>query len=366
MVEWLAGNRIRGTNAERTSTTGFNPVVGVVGGWKLLGRYDLNTTSDTIDVSSLDNKKYYMMLHHGLYSGDSNGTFKFNATTGNEYIQRSGYSGGSAGAGSARANFSYDDSSVHNSIFAVSYIVNNTDEEKIIITHQATVGLTGSGNTPNRAEQAGKWSNATDPIDQITHTQTSGGGDYISGSQVVVLGWDESDTHTDNFWEELTPAGGVTLASASNSLSTGTFTAKRYLWVQYHIPSSTGAANNYRLRVGNNTVVSTGSKYAFDYSINSAGDVDVPTQDQIKLSWNSGGSGSEQSFGNIFIVNNLATEKLFISKSARTHDTGVPYTYDVTGKYVDTTHQINIMELSHQTSASGLGAGTIIKVWGHD
>ena len=30
-----------------------------------------------------------------------------------------------------------------------------------------------------------------------------GSGSWASSSEMVVLGWDESDTHTTNFWQEL-------------------------------------------------------------------------------------------------------------------------------------------------------------------
>jgi hypothetical protein len=62
MVEWLAGNRIRGTSTERTSTTGFNPVTAVAGGWVELGRTTLGSAGDTNSVASLADKRYYMIL----------------------------------------------------------------------------------------------------------------------------------------------------------------------------------------------------------------------------------------------------------------------------------------------------------------
>ena len=57
-------------------------------------------------------------------------------------------------------------------------------------------------------------------------------GNYGTNSECVVLGWDESDTHTNNFWEEL---ASVDLGSAGDNLSSGTITAKKYLWVQAYL-----------------------------------------------------------------------------------------------------------------------------------
>jgi len=73
-----------------------------------------------------------------------------------------------------------------------------------------------------REEAVGKWANTSDAITSIKHTQSSSGGDYLSGSNVSVLGSDgveslnvqdgavyyETDTNKeyvlyDNTWTEL-------------------------------------------------------------------------------------------------------------------------------------------------------------------
>ena len=59
MVEWLAGNRIRGTSAERTT---YSWIYQDVGGWKEVGRTTLGSAGTTIDVSSLPDKRYLMMV----------------------------------------------------------------------------------------------------------------------------------------------------------------------------------------------------------------------------------------------------------------------------------------------------------------
>ena len=160
--------------------------------WAKAGTTTLSCTTDVIDVTSLSNNKFSTMLNHGLYSGDSNGTFNFNNDTGSNYAFRNNYSGASEGTSVSQTKFSYNDSSTHDSILAISYIINIAAEEKLFISNQATVTTTGPGTAPNRAEQVGKWANTSDAITSIKHTQSSGGGDYISGSNASVLGSDFS------------------------------------------------------------------------------------------------------------------------------------------------------------------------------
>ena len=158
--------------------------------WTKAGTTTLTGTADIIDIDPVTDNKFITLLHHGLYSGDSNGTFNFNNDTGSNYAQRNNYAGGSEGTSVSQTKFSYNDSSTHDSIFSVSYVSNFDTEEKLFVTHHGTVTSTGAGTAPYRTEQVGKWSNTNDEIDSIKHTQSSGGGDYLTGSNVSVIGSD--------------------------------------------------------------------------------------------------------------------------------------------------------------------------------
>ena len=164
--------------------------------WTKAGTTTLTGTADIIDIDPVTDNKFITVLHHGLYSGDSNGTFNFNndssgtnGSSGN-YAQRNNYAGGSEGVNVSQTKFSYNDSSTHDSIFSVSYVSNFDTEEKLFVTHHGTVTSTGAGTAPYRTEQVGKWSNTNDEIDSIKHTQSSGGGDYLTDSNVSVIGSD--------------------------------------------------------------------------------------------------------------------------------------------------------------------------------
>ena len=158
--------------------------------WTKAGTTTLTGTADIIDIDPVTDNKFITLLHHGLYSGDSNGTFNFNNDTGSNYAQRNNYAGGSEGTSVSQTKFSYNDSSTHDSIFSVSYVSNFDTEEKLFVTHHGTVTSTGAGTAPYRTEQVGKWSNTNDEIDSIKHTQSSGGGDYLTDSNVSVIGSD--------------------------------------------------------------------------------------------------------------------------------------------------------------------------------
>ena len=86
------------------------------------------------------------------------------------------------------------------------------------------------------------------------------------------------------------------------------------------------------------------------------------------MAWNIS-TGSEWLFANMFFINNANTEKLIISHSARSSTTGsgeAPHIYETVGKWDNVTNQANILRVLHQTGASILGTGTIIKWWGAD
>jgi hypothetical protein len=356
-ITYHAGRRIQGTSTDATA---------VSGGWKELARTTLGSAGDTITTSSLADKRYYMVLGDKQSSGNADFNWRVgngSADSGNNYARRQSSNGGSDTTNINYSRMFSDNGGSTTPSFQVGYFANKSDKEKLNITHAVGQSTVGAGNAPIRRESVNKWANTSDLIDVIQGYNAEGG-DFASGSEVVVLGYDPDDTHTTNFWEEL---ASVELGSASNSISTGTFTAKKYLWIQCYVPSSTGSADNYVIRVGNSTIDS-GSNYSQRYNINGGaqGSGTQVNQDKIRLSFNIA-SGSESFFANSFIINNSGNEKLLISHANRNSSTGAgtaPSRYEMAGKWDNTSNQINIIELLHQNSSSSLGAGTIIKVWG--
>ena len=215
---------------------------GAVGGWVELGRTTLGGTSTSIDVTSLSDKRYYMILsdfqnpsgNEIAYYRLGNGSFD----SGSNYAVRQ--SGDGAADGTATSNSqAYLNGTGHGSgieHFDVTYITNYSSKEKLAIGHSVDQGAAGATTAPQRDEGVWKWVNTSNPLDRIQR-RTGSAVTYASGSEVVVLGWDPADSHTNNFWEEL---DSVELLS-NGSLASNTFTAKKYLWIQCYFAGLTSA-----------------------------------------------------------------------------------------------------------------------------
>ena len=76
--------RIVGTNADRIGTDA------IAGGWKEVGRTTLGSVGDTISVSSLPAKRYYMILQNILDGGGGSNTTwnRLNNDSGSNYARR--------------------------------------------------------------------------------------------------------------------------------------------------------------------------------------------------------------------------------------------------------------------------------------
>jgi len=333
-----------------------------VGGWKELARTTLGSASSTIDVSSLPSKRYYMILGDldksvGLeeritFNGNTSGYASrrsINGETDTEPINQPNIEGTTAGGSPT---------------FAVGYIANKSGKEKLMT--QQEIGREATGvTTLFRYELVGKWAN-TDAINQITYSGTAYGSarNYDSGAEVVVLGWDDSDTHTDNFWEELASADW----SSGGTIDTGTFTAKKYLWVQMSYQNTTSGFVYFNFNTDN-----TGTNYSSRYSEN--GGTDAVTvnygnnESFYQLAGVGGGSTYSNGLINMFIMNNTADEKLVVSNcvQVRSDELGSgesPTTRrEAVGKWINTSSQVTQIQLK---KGSNSFSGGTIKVWGHD
>ena len=348
MVEWLAGNRIRGTSTERTSTTGFNPVSG---GWKELTRVTLGSTSTTMTTPTFTNKRYYKVLVHGIQSSGSVETgLQMNSVTGGgKYASRLSVDGGTERT-AINANYIADGwFSDPNEYISEINIANLAGKEKLIIGHTGGANTAGAGTAPKRMEWVGKF--VPSPDVDVSSILITGSGTFAVGSEIVVLGWDPADTHTTNFWEELDDSSW----STGGSWTSGTFTSKKYLYVQFYTEG--GAGSSYFRFNGD-----SGSNYANRYSINGGADSTITGQPESYL-----GAIDGLSFHNLLIINNASNEKLFKHNRVSRSTAGAsnsPKRMESVGKWANTSNQITSITVT--TAGGGNFTAGNMKVWGHD
>jgi hypothetical protein len=356
-ITYHAGRRIQGTSTDFGTAGAGIPAVS--GGWKELGRTTLGSANANISVSSLADKRYLMVLNDLRSSSAINGINRVGNSsldTGSNYAERQSNNGGADSSLTSQAQAPQYGTLTGNSGFGVDYIANLATKEKLGISYVINQNTAGAGNAPNRVEHAWKWTNTSNVID-ILEKRTSVN-TYNANSEVVVLGWDPDDTHTTNFWEELASADW----SSGYQINSGTFTAKKYLWIQgwYKNAANTSYA---RFRVGNNTI-DNANNYANRYSLNGAGDSTGVSTDHIKMNVTNTNASSGLGFFNMFIINNASNEKLVIGHHTLTASgvSNAPARNEFVAKWNETSNQINVVEL-HRYGGNNFTAGGI-KVWG--
>lgn len=339
------------------------PAAGGVGGWVELARTTLGSPADIIDVTSFSDKRYYMILSDLQRSGLIGLRNRVGTTTidtGSNYARRVSEDGGADATG---VNLTFADITLFDNttsdIFQVAYGANLSAKEKLVQAHTVGGLVVGATTAPNRAEGVFKWVNTAAPMQswRAYHAST---GSFDTGSEVVVLGWDPTDVHTTNFWEEL---ASVDLSGgAADTISSGVFTSKKYLWVQCFLESSGTVQDGFRV---GKTTVDTGTNYSYRNSTNGGADSTTTSANDIGDFSNIGAN----QFMNMFIVNNASNEKLiqyWIIAPGSTGAAATPTRLEVVGKWANTVDQIDVLEWRNVAGGGDYGTNTIIKVWGSD
>ena len=325
---------------------------GGVGGWVELGRTTLGSAASTITVSSLTNKRYYKFLFDQTagQSGSADPFIRCNADTGSNYSDRVSDTGGADATTTSQTKGrigGHPAGTTGN--FGVGYISNYSTKEKLVICHEVGQSTAGAGTAPYRAEAVAKWANTADAINSIS---VSSGATWNTGTELVVLGWDPADTHTTNFWTELASVNGT---GSSTNISSGTITAKKYLWIQMW--NKTGAVSYSNMTFNN---ITTGI-YAGRTSEGGGADGTTLSQTAFAIPPNA----NHGHFFNIFIINNSANEKLGIFSSLTASSTGAglaPERSEGVLKWANTSAQIT--EIDMNSSSGNYTSDSILKVWG--
>lgn len=340
----------------------------ITGGWVEVGRTTLGATGDIITVSDLPNKRYYMILADTLATGNVTQRMRLGSLgtvdTGSNYANRENQNGGTDFAGASEAFIRTGSTHDINGML-VSYLANVSNKEKLGMVWANENFTAGPGTAPDRAESVFKQAQASNPVTDV-RVYNDQAGSYLTDSEVVVLAWDPADTHTGNFWEELASvdlSGGV-----ASSISSGIFTAKKYIWIQYLIKGHTDVSSfDGYLRFGN-TTIDSGNNYAWREESNGAADSTGTTTNRI-LSQTGFLASGQTMFGNFFIINNTSNEKLVTGKIGGGAASGPgtsPNRRESLGKWTDTSNQFDIVEIGRQSGSGNFATATTLKVWGSD
>ena len=349
-ITYHAGRRIQGTSTDFGTDGAGIPAVS--GGWKELGRTTLGSAGDTVSVGSLADKRYLMVLGDIKPSGNVYTRTWLNGDSGSNYSTRYSTNGSADGTITSTNDTVTNESTDTTPYFTMQYFSNLATKEKLWLNWSCEQEAAGAGTAPNRSETVNKHAQTTNPISTIQQTNEAAG-DLAIGTELVVLGWDPTDTHTTNFWEEL---ASVNATGSSTNISSGTISAKKYLWVQCFTKGWTTGVN---MTFNNDT----GNNYARRYS--NLGAADGTSVNEPSIADMVGGASSNPSFTNIFIVNNSANEKLAIGHNVDNNGTGAtnyPDRIEMVGKWANTSAQITEIDLD--STGSNFSSNSILKVWG--
>jgi hypothetical protein len=282
-------------------------------------------------------------------------SIRLNNDTGTSYSARFNANGAGEATDVSRSSGGFITDSRTNPHFNVTYLANLSTKEKLWQNQNVYNITTGAATAPLREEAVGKWSNTSNAVDEFAYLAWAGS--YSSGDECVVLGWDDSDTHTTNFWEEL---ASVELLTDNQNFSTGSFAAKKYLWIQFFQQGHTG---NQTLTFNSDTA----SNYSKRISANGGADATTTSASNL-INMTNAGTADPSSFGNLFIVNNSANEKLIIGNSMANNAAGAgnsPFRVESAAKWANTSAQITSVQINDDGGA-GFDTGSILKIWGSD
>jgi len=365
-IKYLDSKRLEGVAGDLTT----KGVTSGTGGWKELGRTTLNGTGDTILVSGLANKRYFMVLADGLPSGNIGANIILNSDTSASSYSQTASGNGATDTPLVDQTYYKLDTIAGNGfeVFGVGYIANLANKEKLMQFNTLKHDGNGTNVQVKRIESVGKWDNTSDAVSSVSLFNHAGG-DYASGSEVVVLGFDPLDTHTDNFWEELSS---TTVSSNTSSFTTETFAVKKYLWIQIYNTSKASGVNQilrFNGSTGNEYNCRTNTNGANPTNQSSSSDYEANDYSGILLNHDPSASGlATGMFSNVFMINVSDREKMIMVNgvSGWTYQGAgvVPARFANVGKWEITGDPAGLVSSVQITGV--VASGSVVKVWGHD
>jgi hypothetical protein len=151
--------------------------------------------------------------------------------------------------------------------------------------------------------------------------------------------------------------------TTGTTISTGNFTAKKLLWVEFYIDAS-AISFDWQFNSATDTQTST---YSGRHSNNGSGATATTDYTQINknIMYENMGFGAHPHSGIMFIINNAGNEKLVTGHIVSQGTAGAgnsPNRAEFAYKWANTTNQINNITMLNSVNVSRF----IMKVWGMD
>lgn len=158
--------------------------------WEKLASTKLTVAGDTIDSGTISAKKFLFIQAFTFATGGATGDgLRFNSDSGSNYSQRKSSNGGGDSTATSTNRIAYDASGDSNDKFTTAFIINISDEEKLVIGDLVQRSSAGASNTPDRSEFVGKWSNTSTQITSVQIVNLDAG-DFDVDSELVIWGTD--------------------------------------------------------------------------------------------------------------------------------------------------------------------------------
>ncbi len=160
--------------------------------WAKNGTPDTLTSSgDTLTISDLTAYKFNQFLHYTIASSTIRDVLTTDNNTATDYAIRRSQNGGADLAQTSQANIKYSQSGETTPFFGITYVINITGEEKLVIAHLVNQDTAGAGTAPQREEIIGKVDTTTNS-GQFTRIDMTNdqAGSYDTDSNLSAIGTD--------------------------------------------------------------------------------------------------------------------------------------------------------------------------------
>jgi len=339
-----------------------NPPTETENSWIELNRTTLGGPADSISVI-VPKKRFLMVLYHIIPNGSTNAFIRLNGDATANYTDRaSSDGGGDVSQVSLTGMLNLLSGNRVTDYFGVFWIDNSPTGEKLAqgqVAFLTATTITPSvvTNAPSRVEVEGKWRNIADQITTISVVNTDAG-DFDTGSEVIVLGWDPTDAQPPlaNFWVPLTQ---VILSANADVIDTGVFATAKYLWVEVFLTDLSGTIDS---KMTFNSDV--GVSYARRGSQNGGADFTFTSLNSIIMS-NIVAGRQRHTF---HIVNHTTRQKLLTGMLLENMLAGagsMGTRGEQVAKWINIVSQITRITINN-AGTGDYGIGSMIKVWGHN